>query len=128
MCFKICIARELQYKPSLSFVQLVAIFSFNNNSLLALNEVPFSFVMMKSEKIAFIDCVLLLLLLNFSFCDKYKPKPDDVAPSVQVSHFDCSEMTENNFYSLNQFKPCSMAPQKIEMINVKLTMYTKHFQ
>ena len=42
-------------------------------------------------------------------CDKYESKPDDIAPSVQVSHYDCSEMTENNLYSLNQVKPCNMA-------------------
>ena len=37
-------------------------------------------------------------------------------------------MTENNLYSLNQVKPCNMAPQNIQMNDVKLTMYAKHFR
>ena len=67
-------------------------------------------------------------MLSLYLYDTYKPKAEDVAPSVQVSHYDCSEMTENNFYPLNQIKPCNMAPQNIEMNDVKLTMYIKHFQ
>ena len=77
---------------------------------------------------AILECVIFLLILNISTCDKYEPKLDDIAPSVQVSHYDCSEMTENNLYSLNQVKPCNMAPQNIQMNDVKLTMYTKHFR
>ena len=83
---------------------------------------------MNSEKMAIIECVIFLLMLNISICDKYEPKADDIAPSAQVPHYDCSEMTENNFYSLNQVTPCNMAPQNIEMNDVKLTMYTKHFR
>ena len=67
-------------------------------------------------------------MLNIFVCDKYEPKPDDIAPSVQVSQYDGSEMTENNLYSLNQVKSCNMAPQNIQMNDVKLTMYTKHFR
>ena len=77
---------------------------------------------------AIIECVIFLLILNISICDKYEPKLDDIAPSVQLSHYDCSDMTENNLYSLNQVKPCNMAPQNIQMNDVKLTMYTKHFR
>ena len=64
-------------------------------------------------------------MLNVSLCDKYEPKPDDIAPSEQVSHYDCSEMTENSLYSLNQVKPCYLAPQIIELNNVELIMYTE---
>ena len=53
-------------------------------------------------------------MLNISLCDKHEPKPDNNAPSVQVSHYGFDEMTENNLYSLNQVKPCNMAPQNIE--------------
>ena len=51
---------------------------------------------MKREKIAIIECVIFLLMLNISICDKYEPEHDDIALSVQVSHYDCSKMTENN--------------------------------
>ena len=77
---------------------------------------------------AIIECVIILLMLNISICDKYEPIPDEIAPSVQGSHYDCSEMTENNLFSLNQVKPCNMAPQNIQVNDVKLTMYTKHFR
>ena len=82
---------------------------------------------MNSEKMAIIEYVILPLMLNISFDDKKEPKPDDIALSVQVFHYDCSEMTENDLYSLNQIKPCNMAPVKIQMTDVKLSMYTKHF-
>ena len=71
--------------------------------------VPLSFVMMNSEKMAIIESVIFLLILKFSKCDNYEPKLDDIEPSVQVYHYDGSEMTENNLYSLNQVKPCNMA-------------------
>ena len=77
---------------------------------------------------AIIECVIVLVILNISICDKHEPKPDDIAPSVQVSHYDCSEMTEKNLYSINQVKPCNLAPQNIQMKDVKLTMYTEHFR
>ena len=83
---------------------------------------------MNSEKMAIIESVIFLLILNISIHDKYEPKPDNIVPSVQVSHYDCSEMTENNLYSPNQVKPCNTAPQNIQMNDVKLTMYTKHFR
>ena len=81
-----------------------------------------------SEKMVIIECVIFLLILNNSICDKYEHKPDDIAPSVQVSHYNCNEMTENNLYLLNQIKPCNMALQNVQMNDVKLTMYTKHFR
>ena len=68
------------------------------------------------------------MTLNISLCDKYETKPDDAAPSVQESHDDCKEKTENNLYSLNQVKHYNKAPQNNEMNDVKLSIYTKHFQ
>ena len=80
-----------------------------------------------SENMAIIECVIFLLMLNISVCDKYEPRPDEIAPSVQVSHYDCSEMTENDLYSLKQVKPSNMAPQNFQMNDIKPTRYTKHF-
>ena len=60
---------------------------------------------MNSEKTAFIECVIYLLMLSIPLSDKYELEPDYIALSVQLSHYDCSEMTENNLYSLNQVKP-----------------------
>ena len=77
---------------------------------------------------AFMECVLFLMMLYISLFDKYEPKLDVIAPPIQVSHSDCSDLTENNLYSLNQVKPFNMAPQTSEMNNIKLSMYTKHFR
>ena len=77
-----------------------------------------------SEKMAIIQRVIFLLILNLSICDKYEPEPDDIAPSVQVPRYDCSKMTENNLNSLNQLKPCNMSIQNIQMNDIKLTMCT----
>ena len=67
-------------------------------------------------------------MLKIFVCDKYEPKPDEIAPSVQVSYYDSSEVMKNNLYSLYQVKTCNMAPQIVQMNNVKLTIYTKHFR
>ena len=77
---------------------------------------------------AIIECVIFLLTLSISICDKYEPKIYDITPSVQISYYDCSEMTENNLYSLKQVKRCNMAPRNLQMNDVKLTVYTKHFR
>ena len=69
----------------------------------------------------------LLDAKHFLIC-QIRTQTGQYCTSVQVSHNDCSDMTENNSFSLNQDKPCNMAPLKIEMNNVKLTMYTKHFR
>ena len=65
---------------------------------------------------------------NTSECDKYDPKLDDIALSVQISHYHCSEMTVNSLCSLNQAKPCNMAPQNVQINEVQLTIHTKHVQ
>ena len=52
-------------------------------------------------------------MLNSSLCDKYETKPDDIAPSVQVSHYDYCKMTENNLHCIIQAKTCDMATQKM---------------
>ena len=80
-------------------------------------------MILNSEKIAIIECVIFLLILNSSICDKYDPKPGDIAPSVQVSDYGSSEMTESNLYSLKQVKPCNMTPQNIQMNDVKQSVY-----
>ena len=71
---------------------------------------------------------ILMLSINLIYADKRQPKPDDIAPTVTVSHQDCSEMSENIIYSLNQVKRCNVSPKNIDMSYVKIKMYTKHFR
>ena len=85
---------------------------------------------MDSEKIYYKYFVhfILMLSINLIYADKKQPILDDIAPTVSVSHYDCSEMSENNLYSLNQVKPCNVAPENIDMSYAKIKMYTKHFR
>ena len=51
-----------------------------------------------------------------------------IASQIKVTHYDCGEMTENNFYALNQVSQCNIAPENLEVSRAKITMYKKHFR
>ena len=85
---------------------------------------------MHSEKIycKYLNIFFLMLSINLIYADKKQPILDDIAPTVTVSPYDCSGMSENNLYSLKQVKPCNVAPENIDMSYAKVKMYTKHFR
>ena len=56
------------------------------------------------------------------------PEADQVAPALKVSHFDCSSMTKNSLYAINQVRPCHTTPEELEVSKVTFTLYTKHFR
>ena len=56
------------------------------------------------------------------------PDADHVAPALKVSHFDCSSMTENSLYAINQVRPCHITPEELEVTKATITLYTKHFR
>ena len=56
------------------------------------------------------------------------PDADQVAPALKVSHFDCSSMTENSLYGINQVRPCQITPEELEVSKATITLYTKHFR
>ena len=56
------------------------------------------------------------------------PNADQVAPALKVSHFDCSSMTENSLYAINQVRPCHIRPEELEVSKATITLYTKHFR
>ena len=43
-----------------------------------------------------------ILALNVEVVSNFTPDEDQVAIALKVAHFDCSEMTENTPYALNQ--------------------------
>ena len=55
------------------------------------------------------------------------PDADQVAPALKVSHLDCSSMTENSVYAINQVRPCHITPEELEVSKATITLYTKHF-
>ena len=52
----------------------------------------------------------------------------NIASQLKVTHYDCGEMTENNFYASNQVSKCNIAPENPEVSRAKIIMYTKHFR
>ena len=39
------------------------------------------------------------------------PDENQVAPALKVALFDCSEVTENTLYAINQVRPCHNTPE-----------------
>ena len=56
------------------------------------------------------------------------PDPDQVAPALKVSHFDCSSMTKYSLYAIHQIRPCHITPEELEVSKATILLYTKHFR
>ena len=56
------------------------------------------------------------------------PDADQVAPALKVSQFDCSSVTENSLFAINQVRPCHITPEELEVSKATITLYTKHFR
>ena len=56
------------------------------------------------------------------------PDADQVAKNLEVCHFDCGAMTEITLYALNQVRQCHIIPEEIEISQMKIILYTKHFR
>ena len=50
------------------------------------------------------------------------PVEEQVAPVLKVAHFDCSEMTENILYAINQVLPCHITPEELEINEAKVVL------
>ena len=75
-------------------------------------------------KLIFFQILALTVKLVFNLT----PDEDQVAPALKVSHSDCSEMTENNLYAINQVRSCHITPEELEISKAKVVLYTKHFR
>ena len=69
-----------------------------------------------------------ILALTVEVVFNLTPDEDQVAPALVVAQFDCSEMTENTLYAINQVRPCHITPEDLEISKVKVVLYTKHFR
>ena len=56
------------------------------------------------------------------------PDADHVAPALKLSHFECSSMTENSLYAINQVRPFHITPEELELSKATIRLYTKHFR
>ena len=70
----------------------------------------------------------LILVLQPEVIYTITPDEDQVPPALKVSHYDCSEMTENTLYAHNQIRPCHITPEELEISNARITLYTKDFR
>ena len=69
-----------------------------------------------------------LLALTVEVVFNLTPDEDQVAPALKVAHFDCSEMTENTLYAINQVRPCHITSEDLEISKAKIVLYTKYFR
>ena len=60
-----------------------------------------------------------ILALTVELVFNLTPDEDQVAPALKIAHFDCSEMTENNLYVINQVQPCDITPEELEISKAK---------
>ena len=78
------------------------------------------------------SAMTLFLFQYLVFCSEVTytlvPDADQVANNLKVSHFDCSAMTENTLYALNQVRQCHITPEELEISQTKILLYTKHFR
>ena len=72
--------------------------------------------------------LLQILVFHTEVTFHLVPNADQVAPAIKMSHFDCSSMTENSLYAINQQRPYFITPEDLEVNKVTLILYTKHFQ
>ena len=69
-----------------------------------------------------------ILALTIEVVFNLTPDEHQVAPALNVAHFDCSEMTENTLYAINQVRPCHITPEELEISKAKVVFYTKLFR
>ena len=56
------------------------------------------------------------------------PDADQVAKNLKLFHFDCSALTENTLYALNQIRQRHITPVELQISQMKSVLYTKHFR
>ena len=66
-----------------------------------------------------------ILALSVKIVFNLTPHEDQVAPALKVAHFDCSEMTENTLYAINQVRPYHITPEELEISKAKIVLHTK---
>ena len=69
-----------------------------------------------------------ILALTVDLVSNSTPDENQVAPALKVAQFDCSEMTEDTLYAINQIRPCHVTPEELEVSKAKFVLYTNHFR
>ena len=78
------------------------------------------------------SAMLIFLFQILMFCSEFVhtlvPDAEQVAKKHKLSHFDCGAMTDNTFCALNQVQQCHIAPEKLEILQTTIILYTKLFR
>ena len=69
-------------------------------------------------KLIFFQTLALTVEVNFNIT----PDEDQVAPALNIPHFECSEMTENTLYAINRLRPCHITPEELEISKAKFVL------
>ena len=80
------------------------------------------------RKLAMKLLLFQILALTVEVVFNLTPDEDQVAPALKVAQLDCSEMTENTLYAINQVRPCHITPEVLEISKAKIVLYTKQFR
>ena len=78
------------------------------------------------QKLAMKLLFFQILALTVKVVFNLTPDEDHVASALKVDHFDCSAMTENTLYAINQVRPCHITPEELEISKAKPVLYNKH--
>ena len=90
-----------------------------------LSTLPFPFAKAMDVINQFLFLIFLASLTNGKFGNA---DLHNIAYQLQVTHYDCGEMTGNNLYALNQVSKCNIAPENLEVSRAKITMYKTLFR
>ena len=78
------------------------------------------------------SAMTLCLFQTLVFCSEVVytlfPDADQVAKNRKLCQFECGIMTENTLYAVNQARHCHLTPEKLEISQTKIILYTKHFR
>ena len=69
-----------------------------------------------------------ILALTLGVVFNLTPDEHQVAQALKLAVSDCSEMTENTLYAINQVPPCHITPEEMEISKAKIVLYTKRFK
>ena len=74
------------------------------------------------RKLAMKLLLFQILALTVEVVFNLTPDEDQVAPALKVAHFDCSEMTENTLYAINQERTCHFTTEELEISKAKVML------
>ena len=102
------------------------IFYFFLNSYSLSSKIPEMELPLKTS--AMTPCLFQTLVFCSEVVYTLFPDADQVAKNRILCHFECGIMTQSTLYALNRVRHCQITPEKLEISQTKIILYTKHFR